>query len=119
MSADSIDEAICPELMQSYCNQKPDFFTTTGQPGHVKLEFHFNSQHNWQFVSGMTQNYALLTNDDKLNVHKNSALSRISSNLSYRVSCAILDKQHIVVPQLRRTHKLLNTNVKRQDFNFN
>ena len=47
-----------------------------------------------------------------------SALSQVTSETSYNVSCAILDKQPIIVSQLRRTNKLLNTNVKVQQFTF-
>jgi hypothetical protein len=118
LTADSLDDAVRPECKDSYLKYKSDYFTSCGQPGHVKQEFIFTSNQEWQFVSGLPQNYAILTNDVGQHLHKNSALSQVTSETSYNVSCAILDKQPIIVSQLRRTNKLLNTNVKVQQFTF-
>lgn len=118
LSTDSIDDAVADNLKESYLAKKPDFFSV-GLPGHVKEEFLLTSEQAWKFVSGMTQNYALLAKDTSKEVHKNSALNKLSTQQAYRVSCAILDGQQMVVSQTRRVNKMLNTDHKTQDFTFN
>jgi hypothetical protein len=118
LAAHCIDCAVISNLRKSYFDEKPNFFTPD-LPGHVKQEFFLSSDQAWKFVSGMTQNYALIAKDSASNVHKNSALSKVSTAQAYKVSCAILNKKRVVVSQTRRVNKMLNREVKKQNFTFN
>jgi ribosomal protein S26 len=72
----------------------------------------------WKFVSGMTHNYCILTNDKNIGVHKNSALRKVSNQQSYDAACAVLDRIPMVISQERRTNKMAHLETVLQNFCF-
>ena len=112
-STDTLDEAVYPHLKETYLREKCKFFNS-GQPGMLTEEFFFSHSQNWKFVTGMPQNYAIKSCDS--NLHKNNALSNITSINSYDASCAILKRQTFTIPQERRVHKLFNTSTVVKNF---
>ena len=78
----------------------------------------FTSQDEWKFVSGFTQNYAILTNQKANSIHKASALNRVSTQQAFDASVALLNNEKYTIEQCRRIHKLANLNTITQTFTF-
>jgi hypothetical protein len=114
LTADYIVECVKPELMDEFLQEREQFFQS-GVPGHLKLEWMETSV--WNFVSGMTRNYSLISSVDSR--HKNSALNHISSLQSYEASCAMLENKSISFEQRRRTNKLANLDTVVKMFVYN
>ena len=114
LSTDNLDQAADPNTLQSFFVQKKLFFAEN-QPGHLKEEFVMTPERKWKFVSGTTQNYAILTNDIVSGIHKTSALQHVDTQTAYNASCAILNHQEYNVDQVRRTSKLENRETKHQN----
>jgi hypothetical protein len=115
LSESSLMECVKPELMEEFLQEKHQFFQPS-VPGHLKLEWIEKSPPDWRFISGMTQNYSLISADSR---HKNSALNHISSLQSYEASCAMLEKKPISFEQRRRTNKLANLDTVVKMFVYN
>ena len=106
ISTDTIEEAVVPGLEKKFSFLKSLLFGD--KPGQLKEEFQFVISDSWKFVSGMPQNYAILS-PDNAGIHKNNGLNCISSERSYQASCAILAKSKFVIQQERRVDKMRNT----------
>ena len=118
LSTATVDDAVKPALESQYRNEKKNFFTVD-TPGHLKEEFKITAEQEWQYVSAMTMNYAILTKDSDFSKHKCSALSGVSTNESYETSLRLLKKQPVEIKQNRRVNKILNTDKKDITFVFN
>jgi hypothetical protein len=76
------------------------------QPGMAKLEWLCNIP-NWQFITMMTQHYALVTDHEEKNVHKSSGWSSLTNRQAFDTAHRIMfGKAPVVIPQVRRVHKL-------------
>jgi hypothetical protein len=111
----SLDEAVLataatPADVESYLAEKPLYMAhhPDGQakPGLAKLEWLCNIP-NWQFITMMTQHYALVTDHEEKNVHKSSGWSSLSNRQAFDTAHQIMfGKAPVVIPQVRRVHKL-------------
>jgi hypothetical protein len=115
LAENSIDECVPAEKMDEYLREKENFFQPS-EPGHLKLEW-IEESTDWKFCTGMTQNYAILAGP-RNSRHKNSALSCVTSQQSYDMSCSLLDRQRVKVTQIRRENKLLGLAKKTTTFTF-
>jgi hypothetical protein len=129
--ADStLEEAVQPLLRSKFAEQKPNFFTTTGEPGHLKEEWFVRASDlpgGWKFASPYICCYALVAADwdnwdkagppppaKKLKMDfeghaKASSFNNLSTKSHYELACNALDRIDTVVEQERRTNKLLST----------
>jgi hypothetical protein len=121
---DNVIIAFATETMEEASNQiwpidvyKSELFSTT-QPGYLKQEFCFTSNNEWKFVSGFTQNYAILTNQIETGIHKTAALNRISTRQAFDASCALLKSERFSIEQCRRINKMANMDTEVQIFHF-
>jgi hypothetical protein len=115
LSTETLEQAFKKQLwFEAY---KKQLFSTT-QPGFLKEEFVFTSQDEWKFVSGFTQNYAILTNQKANSIHKASALNRVSTQQAFDASVALLNNEKYTIEQCRRIHKLANLDTTTQTFTF-
>ena len=117
MSADSLDECVKPDLREEYLDYKKHFFDDQ-LPGHFSTKWTFGNLDEWKFASARVQNYAIITNDAKKNVHKISAMKNMSSEASYNFSCKLLNRQEVIISQQRRVNKLLNMDKTERTFTF-
>ena len=111
-----------PTLQDAFQNkdvwlEEFDRYFGTG-PGQLKQEWQVTKSQRWKFVSPMIQNWALLTDDPESERHKNSALSHISTEESYKLSCDMLDRVPTAISQTRRIDKVATADVHQQFFNF-
>ena len=117
LSTDTIEEAVDPKWIDKFSSLKNSFFSDS-LPGHLKEEFVFTSESAWKFVSGMIQNYAILTNGVNAGLSKTSALNHISTLQAYDASCAMLNYQSFSIDQTRRTNKLAHLKTVVQTLHF-
>jgi hypothetical protein len=115
LSGPLLDDCVAAERFDEYLREKQQYFEF-GEPGHLKLEWKMSSP-DWRFVSGMTQNYALVS--ETASRHKNSALNGITSMEGYEAACSLLEKRRVCFEQERRTNKLANLNTVVKTFVFN
>ena len=111
----SLDEAVlataaAPADVESYLAEKPLYMVHhpdgQSQPGMAKLEWLCNIP-NWQFITMMTQHYALVTDHEEKNVHKSSGWSSLTNRQAFDTAHRIMfGKAPVVIPQVRRVHKL-------------
>jgi hypothetical protein len=113
----SLDEAVlataaAPADVESYLAEKPLYMVQHPdggghpQPGMAKLEWLCNIP-NWQFITMMTQHYALVTDHEEKNVHKSSGWSSLTNRQAFDAAHRIMfGKAPVVIPQVRRVHKL-------------
>ena len=113
LSTDTLEEAL--EREEKFERYK--FFSTT-KPGYLKEEFVFTSKDEWKFVSGFTQNYAILTNQKNIGIHKASALNHVSTQQAFDASCALLKCEKFSIAQTRRINKMANLDSVVQTFHF-
>ena len=118
LSTATVDNAVKPAMQLQYNNEKANFFTED-TPGHLKEEFKITADQEWQFVSAMTMNYAIVTKDSDFSKHKSSALNGVSTTESYETSLRLLKKQPVKINQIRRVNKILNTDKKDITYVFN
>ena len=105
LSVDKIEEAVRPHLKTLFEETQKKLFGT--RPGQLKKEFEYVSADGWRFVTGMVQNFALLTNNDP-GIHKSSGWKEVSSEASYENSCKILKKEQVFIQQKRRVDKMFS-----------
>jgi hypothetical protein len=109
----SLDEAVLATTaaanVESYLAEKPLYMVhhpDQAKPGLAKLEWLCNIP-NWQFITLMTQHYALVTDREEANVHKSSGWSSLSNRQAFDAAHQIMfGKAPVVIPQVRRVHKL-------------
>jgi len=130
LAGSTLEEAIDPTLMGKFAEQKPHFFTTDGEPGHLKEEWFIRATDlpgGWKFASPYICCYALISADQgnsndsalpppmkKLKMDfegyaKASSFNSLTTKTHYDLACNALDRVTTVVEQERRTNKLLNT----------
>ena len=117
LATNELEEAADPRHLDKFVSLKSSLFSKT-KPGHLKEEFIMYPASEWKFVSGMTHNYCILTNDKNIGVHKNSALRKVSNQQSYDAACAVLDRIPMVISQERRTNKMAHLETVLQNFCF-
>jgi hypothetical protein len=117
LSTNQLEEAVNPKYLEKFLSLKSSFFSKA-EPGHLKEEFVMHPESEWKFVSGLTHNYAILTNNKNIGVHKNSALKHVDTQQAYNVSLSILNHEKISVPQVRRTCKMAHLDTILQHFYF-
>jgi hypothetical protein len=107
----SLDEAVLATAadVESYLAEKPLYMAhhpDQAKPGLAKLEWLCNIP-NWQFITMMTQHYALVTDHEEKNVHKSSGWSSLTNRQAFDTAHQIMfGKAPVVIPQVRRVHKL-------------
>jgi hypothetical protein len=110
----SLDEAVLAtaaekSTVENYLAEKP--FYMVNHPGQAKLglaklEWLCNIP-NWQFITLITQHYALMTAHEEKDVHKSSGWSSLSNRQAFDAAYQIMfGKSPVVIPQMRRMHKL-------------
>jgi hypothetical protein len=131
LSGSTLEEALDPALEGKFAEQKPNFFTTKGEPGLLKEEWFVRSTDlpgGWRFASPYICCYALISADPKGNSEdsslpppmkkfrmdfegyaKASSFNSLTTKTHYDLACNALDRVSTVVEQERRTNKLLNT----------
>ena len=130
LAGDTLEETIDPALLEAFRDQKNNFFTTEGKPGHLKEEWSvsYNDFPNgWKFASPYICCYALISADPdppdasqlsrpakKLKIDfdgyaKASSFNCLTTKRHYELACNALDRVSMVVEQERRTNKLLTT----------
>jgi len=117
LSTDTLEEAVIPQYKKKFLAKQTEFFQEN-TPGHLKEEFVMTSDLEWKFVSGMTQNYAIITKDVAIGIHKNSAMNHVSTLQSYQAACNMLDNFKFSIPQIRRTCKLAHMIQTSRNFSF-
>jgi hypothetical protein len=115
LTTDTLEEAV--ENKEQFYSLQHQFFSSS-KPGHLKQEFLLTSQDEWKFVSGFTQNYAILTNQKATGIHKASALNRVSTQQAFDASVALLNNEKFSIEQCRRINKMANMNTAVQTFHF-
>ena len=118
LSTPNLDEAVNPAHWAAY-NDEKSCILTENQPGHLKQEFEITSEQNWSFVSPMTMNFSIITEDSKLDMHKNSSINGVTSVESYETGIKLLQKQMVKVNQVRRVNKIMNKDLKNVTYVFN
>jgi hypothetical protein len=117
LSTNELDEAVDPKHFAKFLSLKSNYFSTS-KPGHLKEEFVIYPESEWKFASGLTHNYAILTKDKITDVHKNSALRKVTSEQAYQASVAFLSHTPYVISQERRTNKMAHLETIMQNFVF-
>ena len=131
LSGSTLEEALDPALQGKFAEQKPNFFTTQGEPGLLKEEWFVQAKDlpgGWKFASPYICCYALISADRQGNSEdsslpppmkkfkmdfegyaKASSFNSLTTKTHYDLACNALDRVSTVVEQERRTNKLLNT----------
>jgi len=117
LTTDTLDEAVPEEKKAQYFAEKSNFFTPN-LPGHLKEQLKFTADQDWKFVSPMTHNWSVVTNDVNTCSNKNSAFNNVSAQRSYEIGLDYLAKKPVSVEQVRRVDKQHNTNTHIQTFTF-
>jgi len=115
LSTDSLEEAV--ENEKQFYGLQDQFFSPS-KPGHLKQEFLLMSQDEWKFVSGFTQNYAILTNQKETGIHKTAAMNQVSTQQAFDASCALLKCEKFSIDQTRRINKMANMDTVVKKFHF-
>ena len=115
LSTNELDEAVKPNLKKEYLEKKVELFHKQ-MPGCLKEEFIFGPDTEWKFVSHLTHNYAVVTNQIDHGVHKNCALKHVSTLQAYNIGLARLNQKQTCVSQIRRTCKMANLETQVQNF---
>jgi len=107
----SLDEAVLATAadkwaVENYLAEKPLYLVHhpggQAQPGLAKLEWLCNIP-NWQFITPMIQNYALVTDHEEKNVHKSSGWSNLDTRQAFDAAYKMMFGQApVVIPQMRR-----------------
>jgi hypothetical protein len=110
----SLDEAVLAtaaekSTVENYLAEKPFYMVNhpgQAKPGLAKLEWLCNIP-NWQFITLMTQHYALVTDHEEKDMHKSSSWSSLSNRQAFNAAYQIMfGSSPVVIPQMRRVHKL-------------
>ena len=122
--ADTLEEAIRPQLAHRFQAQKDRFFVahpTHKTPGMAALEWIRNYSSGWKFISIRTQHYCLVVSQPECqgNLHKTSGWNKLSSQEAYNLSKQMLSGNSVQLMQTRRTDKKSNMDTHQVEFLYN
>jgi hypothetical protein len=131
LAGETLKETVDPALLDQFEKEEPNYFTTEGEPGHLKEEWFVSASDfrtGWKFASPYICCYALVSADPgdsdeetglpppmkkfKLDFEghaKASSFNSLTTKTHYDLACNALDRVGMVVEQERRTNKLLTT----------
>ena len=122
--ADTLEEAIHPQLDHHFQAQKEQFFVahpTHKTPGMAALEWIRDHSCGWKFISIRTQHYCLVVSQPECegNLHMTSGWSKLSSQEAYNLSKQMLSGNSVQLMQTRRTDKKSNMDTHQVEFLYN
>ena len=122
--ANSLDEAIRPERIQSFSINKDQFLVSpqaNKTPGMAALEWIRDESSGWKFISIRTQHYCLVVShpQGEGNLHKTSGWNKLSSQEAYNLAKQMLSGNSVKLLQTRRTNKKSNMDTHQVEFLYN